>query len=1011
MIKKFIPSSLLLILLLFGGLSTVFAQSGTVQGVITDATNGGPLPGATVQIKGTTTGTTTDLNGKYSITVTSGATLVFSYVGYESQEKVVQPNTTVNIKLKPTAANLNELVVIGYGTEKKKDATGSVESISASKFNKGSNVSPMDLLVGKVPGVAITTQGGAPGTGSTIRIRGGSSLNASNDPLIVVDGVPLATSTVSGMRSPLNSINPEDIQSISILKDASATAIYGSRASNGVIIITTKKGEKGQPMKINFNTKVSFSNPIKMLGVYDTAQFKQLIHSRYPNRPDVYALLGNSSTDWQQEIYGVGVSNQQHVSVAGSTKWLPYRVSVGHSDQNGILKTGNFKRTTVNATFSPSLFDDHLQITLNVNGSFIKNRFANTDAIGAAIQMDPTQPVYSPDKHKVSYTTAYGEPATMYTNYGGYYTRVYAATGMPVTQATTNPMALLNLRDNTSTVNRLIGNLKLDYKFHFLPALSAHANLAMDHSNSVGHDIRPTYASWEFDPKNGGGYRSDYTQTKKNDLLDFYMDYNKDFTNISSHFNLMAGYSWQHFYTKDYSEVGNFYHNYDFAIYDNPTEYYLVSFFGRLNYSFKDKYLLTATVRNDGSSRFSPENRWGLFPSVAFAWRISEEPWMKSVKVISHLKLRLSYGETGQQNIMDNNYPYLGTYTYSTNTAMYPFGGTFYNTLRANAYNQNIKWETTTTYDAGLDYGFLQDRIYGQIDVYYRQTKNLIEYVNVPAGSNLSNYVWANIGDMEIRGMEFSVYGRAIAKKDLKWTIGFNVTYNENKITKLTANEDSTFVGFQTGGISGGVGNNIQINSVGYARNSFFVYQQVYGKDGKPIEGLYVDRNGDGVINALDLYHAHSPDPNITLGISSSLDYKNWNFSFAGRANLNNYVYNNINSSNAVYSRLYRPEGPYLSNITTAVTNTGFVNPQYLSDYYIQNASFFKMDNISLSYTFPNINKDKSKTPISLRLSATVNNAFVITKYNGLDPEVDGGIDNNIYPRPRIMVFGLNLNF
>lgn len=1008
MIKKFIPSSLLLILLLFGGLSTVFAQSGTVQGVITDASNGTPLPGATVQVKGTSTGTITDIDGNYKLTVNAGATLVFSYIGYETQEIAVQPNTTVNVKLKPTAANLNELVVIGYGVEKKKDATGSVESVSADKFNKGANISPMDLLVGKVPGVSITTGGGAPGSGSTIRIRGGSSLNASNDPLIVVDGVPLSSSTISGARNPLNSINPEDIQSITVLKDASATAIYGSRASNGVIIITTKKGTKGQAMKVNFNTKVTFSNPIKMLSVYDTAQFKQLMRSQYPTHVD---LLGNSSTNWQQEIYNVGIGNEEHVSLSGSTKWLPYRISVGHSDQNGILKTGNFKRTTVNASFTPSLFNDHLQVTLNVNGSFIKNRFANTDAIGASIQMDPTQPVYSNAEQLVSYTTAYGEDATMYTNYGGYYTRLNPATGMPVTQATTNPMALLYLRDNTSKVNQLIGNLKLDYKFHFLPALSAHMNLAMDHSSSAGHDISPIYASFHFDPKNGGGYRSDYTQTKKNDLFDFYMDYNKDFKNISSHFNLMAGYSWQHFYTRDYSEVGNWYHNYDFVTYDTPTEYYLVSYFGRLNYSFKDKYLLTVTVRNDGSSRFSPTNRWGLFPSAAFAWRISEEPWMKSVKVISHLKLRLSYGVTGQQNITGDNYPYLGTYTYSTITAQYPFGGVFYNTLRGNAYNENIKWESTATYDAGLDYGFLQDRIYGQIDVYYRQTKDLIEYVNVPAGSNLSNYTWANIGNMEIRGLEFSVFGRAIAKKDLKWTIGFNATYNENKITKLTANEDPTFVGFQTGGISGGVGNNIQINSVGYARNSFFVYQQVYDKNGKPIEGLYVDRNHDGVINALDLYHDHNPDPNIILGISSSLDYKNWNFSFSGRANLNNYVYNNVNSSNAVYSRLYRPEGPYLSNITTAVANTGFVNPQYLSDYYIQNASFFKMDNISLSYTFPNINRDKSKSPVSLRLSATVNNAFVITNYNGLDPEVFGGIDNNIYPRPRIMVFGLNLNF
>jgi len=1007
--KNLYSRIIILVFLLFAGSPIVFAQIGLVKGTIDDASNGSTLPGATVLIKGTNTGTVTNIDGKYSISVNGNVILVFSYIGYKTKEIPVRPNTTVNVQLDPTASNLNELVVIGYGVVKKKDATGSVTAINSKNFNKGFITSPADLLAGKVAGVQITNAGGAPGSGSVIRIRGGSSLSASNDPLIVVDGIPLANSGIAGMRSPLNSINPENIATFTVLKDASATAIYGSRASNGVIIITTKKGKIGQPLRIDYSGKFSFYTVPNEESVFSASDFRSLIENRYKGQSDVLKLLGNNNTNWQDQIFKNAFGMDHYVSLTGAYKTLPYRVSIGYTDQDGILKTGNLKRTTLAAFLTPSFFNDHLKVTLNVQGTFVKNRFADKGAIGAATQFDPTKPVRVDSTYKVYYNKVDGTPDTTTANYGGYYTWTQA-NGSPVKLATANPVALLNLTDNRSNVSRLLGNLKLDYKFHFLPELSAHLNLAYDHSKSKGANIVPTYASWTYDPVHGGGKYNSYTQQKKNDLLDFYINYDKYVKSIHSRFNVMAGYSWQHFWRKDYSEKGNYAHTWNLDTINHPTEYYLVSFFGRLNYSFKDRYLLTFTLRDDGTSRFSANDHWGLFPSAAFAWRILKEPWMKNTNVFSQLKLRLGYGVTGQQNIDQGNYPYLPRYTLSQNNAAYQLGNIFYLTLRPEGYNPNIKWEETTTYNIGMDYGFLQDRIYGSVDVYYRKTKDLLNFIPVPAGSNLTNYLLTNIGDLENRGVEFSINGVIISKNVMKWTLGFNASSNINKITKLTATNNPNYLGVEVGGISGGVGNNIQMHSVGYPAYSFYVYQQVYAKNGKPIEGLYVDRNGDGLITSADRYHYEDPAPKFYIGISSYFQYKNWNFSFAGRANFGNYIYNNVSSNIGVYRFLYHPEGPYLGNVSTDVTKAGFYNPQYLSDYYIQNASFFRMDNITLSYLFKNLNKS-DKSPINLELSFTVNNAFVITKYSGLDPEVSNGIDNNIYPRPRVFVFGVNLQF
>jgi iron complex outermembrane receptor protein len=1008
MVKQLHAKLLLLLSVLIFSSMTGFAQTGDVTGTVTDASDQQPIPGATVVVKGTTTGTVTDMDGKYTINVGTDAILEFSYMGYESQEIKVQPNTTVNISLSQKSTEMDEFVVIGYGLQKKDDATGSVSVVDSKDFNRGAVTSPSDLITGRIAGVQVTSSGGAPGSGSVIRIRGGSSLRATNDPLVVIDGVPVSNDGIAGTRNPLNSINPNDIETFTVLKDASATAIYGSRASNGVILITTKKGRTDQPLTLDYKGVFSFNTLPNKVGVLGADEYRAMINDRFDGNNNVTSLLGTHNTDWQDEIYNSSFGQDHYLSISGGVKALPYRVSIGYSNQDGILKTDNMQRTTLDASLNPSFFDNHLTVDFNIRGSFVKNRFADRGAIGAAVQFDPTKPVNSDSTYTVHFNNDSGQPDSLHTDYGGYYAWTQA-NGAPVALATANPLALLNLRDDRSDVNRLMTNMKVDYKFHFLPELKATLNIGYDHSNGSGNVVVPEYAAFSFDPVHGGGVKNYYEQESKNELLDFYLDYNKYFDGIQSQISVMGGYSWQHFWRTNYSENGNYNKTWNLDTINDATELYLVSFFGRFNYTFKDKYLLTFTLRDDGTSRFSPDTRWGLFPSVALAWKINNEPWMAGAGSLSQLKLRAGYGVTGQQDIGLGNYPYLPRYTSGQVNAQYQMGNQFYTTLRPEGYDSKIKWEETTTWNVGLDYGFKQDKYFGTLDFYFKQTKDLLNFIPVPAGSNLTNYIVTNVGDMENRGVEFSFNARAIAKKDLTWLIGFNTTYNINEITKLTASSDTSYLGVATGGISGGVGNTVQMNSVGYAANSFFVYEQVYGTDGKPIEGMYVDRNGDGQITDDDRYHYKDPAAKFFFGINSSLQYKNWEFSFAGRANFGNYVYNNVSSENGNYERLYRPEGPYLSNVTSDVNEAGFQTPQYLSDYYIQDAAFFRMDNMGVSYLLEDLLTVKER--LDIRLSFTVTNVFVITNYEGLDPEIYQGIDNNLYPRPRVYVLGVNIIF
>lgn len=989
---KYITDTVLTLCIILGMAVPSLAQT-TVSGTVTDAETGQTMPGVNISVKGTTTGTATGTDGTYSLSVPSQQdTLVFSFVGYTTKVVPVAGRTTINVELSPQTFQGQELVVVGYGTQEVEDNTGSISSISASEFNEGAITSPQELFQGKAAGVTVTSNDGAPGSGATIRIRGGSSLAASNDPLFVIDGVPLEGGGIAGMRNPLNTINPNDIASISILKDASATAIYGSRASNGVVLITTKRGVEGQDLSVSYNASLSYQTRPHEIDMLSADEFRTVVAEHFGS---AYTdLLGEENTDWQDQIYDEAVSQNHNLSFTGAYGGLPYRLSLGFAGNSGLLRTSDMDRLTGSLALNPTFFDDQLKVDLNIKGMRVANRFANRGAIGSALAFDPTQPV----------TLGPSAP------YGGYFTWI-DQNGNPISIAPANPVALLEQTTDKSTVYRSIGNAKFEYMMPFVSNLSATLNLGYDYSDvQDGIYLVPANAAFEYQGDGApNGVRSTYNQRRENELLDFYLNYNKELPSIESTLDLTGGYSWEHHYERGSNLSTNY--NLDVAQdttanTEYETEHYIVSFFGRMNYTLRDKYLLTATLRQDGTSRFSEENRWGLFPSVALAWKMHQEPFLENAGALSQLKFRLGYGITGQQRIGQGNYPYLPQYTYSEPTARYQFGNEFITTLRPEGYNEDLKWEETTTYNIGLDYGFFEERLTGSIDAYYRETTDLLNVIPVPAGTNFTNRILSNVGTMEVKGIEFNVTGRVISTEDTYWQVAFNASHNVNEITKLTTVDSEDYIGVETGGISGGVGNTIQIHSVGFPRNAFFVFEQVYDENGNPIEGVYVDRNNDGSITEADKYRYQDPSPDYTLGFSSRLEYQNWDASFSARANLGNYVYNNVASNNTVYSFMYNSQG-YLVNALDDIREVNFNNAQYMSDHYVENASFLRLDNVTLGYTFNNL----FNAGTSLRASATVQNVFVLTNYSGLDPELFGGIDNNVYPRPRSFILGVNINF
>lgn len=998
---------------------SAFAQS-TITGQVKDAT-GEPVIGASVLINGTSNGTVTDLDGNFSVSVQPGATLTISYIGFQKQQ-VAAANGMVITLQEDQAQQMNEVVVIGYGAVKKSDLTGSVTALKPDSKNKGLVVNAQDMLAGKVAGVSVTSDGGTPGGGANIRIRGGSSLNASNNPLIVIDGVAMDQTGIKGVSNPLSLVNPQDIESFNVLKDASATAIYGSRGSNGVIIITTKKGRRG--LQVSYNGSFTVSRNSKNLDVLSADEYRSLIANKFGTDlytldangnkvPTAYSRLGKANTNWQNEIFRTALSHDHNVAVSGQVaNWLPYRVSAGYTNQQGIIKTSNFERFTGALTLSPSFLNDHLKVTLNAKGMWTKNRYADGEAIKAARQFDPTQPVY----------------ASGYDNFGGYYQWLDDGTALndsswPKTYyslATKNPVSILNLKNDRAISRDFLGSADVDYKVHGFEDLRFHV--------TAGVDVAKGRQVTDVDPASPQAiYYGSYgweSQLKRNMQLSAYAQYYHDFNDkAKNHFDIMAGYEWAHFWHNTKNAYWSYYpstngdatlagkqRNYEPYYY--ATENYLVSFFGRANWSLMDgRYMVTATVRNDGSSRF--KEHWATFPSFAFAWRINEENLFKQIDWLSDLKLRLSWGMTGQQEGI-GDYNYFAIYEMNKgNESYYPIAGDG-SLARPKGYDPDLKWETTTSYNVGLDWGILKQRLTGSIDWYYRKTNDLLNNATVPAGANFRNQVMSNIGSMYNMGVETSLHWLAVNAKDFNWTMDYNFTYNYNKITNLNGGSDPNYF-VPTGGISAGTGGNIQAQHVGNAVNSFHVFQQAYDKNGKPLEGVVVDRNSDGKITDADKYYYKAPAAPVTMGFASRFEYRNWDLGFALRASLGNYVYNDAfaSTSNMSNSEIF-VKSKFLVNRPTDVVADNWLSTETTStqtDYWVQNASFLKLDNVTLGYSFANLLKQGSWNGITGRIYGTVNNVFCLTKYKGLDPEVFNGIDNNLYPRPISFILGLNLNF
>lgn len=966
----------------------VFAQGKTVTGKVTDSKDGTPVANASVTIKGTNNGTTTDAAGNFRLAVSNNdAVLVISSVGFTPYELTVGAQTDFAISLSAAQGTLNEVVVVGYGTQRKRDLSGSVATVSSKDFVKGAIQTPEQLIAGKVAGVQITPNSGAPGSGSRIRIRGGASLNASNDPLIVIDGVPVDNGGISGAANPLNLINPNDIETFTILKDPSAAAIYGSRASNGVILITTKKGKKGKT-RFNFSAQGFVQTPAGKVDVLSADEVRSIVTAK--GTPTQAALLGKESTDWQDQVFRNAFAQDFNLSATGAFangKW-PFRISGGYLNQDGILKTGNFQRMTGALNLSPSFFNNKLKVDLNLKGSRTTNFFANEGAIGNAITFDPTKPINSSSKR-----------------YGGYWEWT-DPDGLPTQLSNRNPLGLLYNRENTSEVYRSIGNIQFDYQLPFVKGLRANLNLGYDVSQGDGINIVSDSAADTYRRK---GINNPYYQQRNNKLMDFYFNYASAIKAINSRIDVTAGTGYQDF---EFYSFNNPDRRYNGEIVPGSIPnflsqapgYTLISYYGRLVYTLANRYTVTLNARTDGTSKFNQDNRWGFFPSAAVAWQINEENFLKNSKVVSNLKLRAGYGVTGQQDGIPF-YGYIPVYNLSNNQAQYQLGNSFVNMLRPAAYDADLRWETTTNVNAAIDFGFIDNRINGTVEGFIRKTEDLLSTVPIPAGSNFTNQLFTNVGNIESKGLEVSLNVVPVRKKDIEWEIGTNFTYVVPEITNLLVNPDPNFTGVAVGGISGGTGNTIQRHIVGQRPSSFYVYKQIYDANNKPIEGLYEDLNRDGIINEKDLYIYQAPEARFFLGINSNVTFKRFTAGFVMRGSIGNYMYDNVNSNMGVYRQIVNPLG-FLANGSRDYLHTGFVNNQYFSDYYIKNASFLRMDNINVGYDAGEIAKN-----VRLRITANIQNVFVITKYGGLDPEISGGIDNTIYPRPRTYVLGLNFDF
>ena len=1008
------------------------AQKITVSGTVTDPT-GEPLIGASVLAQGTSAGVATDIDGNYRLDVDANGTIVVSYVGFDTQTISVDGRTTINVELKENSVVLQEVVAIGYGVVKKSDATGSVTMVKPDEIEAGLATSAQDLLVGAAPGVVVTTDGGNPTGGASIRIRGGASLSASNDPLIVLDGVPMSDRSYGGVN-PLTMISPDNIESMTVLKDASATAIYGSRASNGVIIITTKKGKSGKP-QVNFSANMHVNTAARTWDVLSADEFRKVVTETLGTESAI-AQLGDANTDWQDEILNTTVSHDYNLSVGGSLDWLPYRVSASYTNNNGILHTSRMDRTTVGVNLTPKFFNGMLSVNANVKGAYIKNRMADQGAVGTALSYNPTLPVY----------TQYGMSSNGLTMFNGY-TTITDNSGKPMDNSPNNPVAMLDEINNTAEVLRSNGNLQLDYALHFFPDVHLNLNLGYDVSKNETKSVMAQNSpqSWRGNYYNGAGTVYDHYQLERNTLLEFYANYKKEFKEFKSNVDAILGYSWQRddyqgnslttFSTPGFiNDWGTIYQNgqYNLGVdnesilnigrsyNDAPTYYWkgqlnLISFYGRINYSFDDTYLLTFTLRDDGTSRFSKDNRWALFPALALGWKVLNMPFMDGAKnFMNDLKLRLGWGVTGQQAV-GGLYPYIPVYAQSSSSGIvnYPSPdgkqSDWVNPLYPKAYNPDLKWEETTTWNVGVDMGFLSNRITASLDWYLRDTKDLLAYVPVPAGMTTTNFMDRNIGELRNYGLEATITAKPVVTKEFTWNTSFNVAWNKNELTELTGStaENASYY-LQAAGnpISENAGA-LQVHKVGHPAYSFYLLEQVYDQDGNPIPNQYVDQNGDGEINDNDLVVKHSRDPKVTMSWSNTFNWKNWDLGISLRANVGNYVFNSVLAGKSNITNVDRYG---LNNLVKAdyYFNDASANSNLVrSDYFLENASFLRCDNITLGYTW----NELLNNALRLRLFGAVQNPFVITKYSGLDPEVFSGVDNNVYPRPVTFTLGLVATF
>ena len=1005
-------------LTLAGGLlltASSFAQSNAIKGQVKDA-SGEPVMGATITVNGKAVGIT-DMDGNFSVDAAPGTKLTFTYLGMTP--KTVQASKNMIITMIDDSKSLNEVVVIGYGRAKKNDLTGSVTAIKPDEMSKGITSSAQDMLVGKIAGVDVQTSSGQPGADAQIRIRGGASLSASNAPLFVIDGLAMDDNKTTGMNNPLALINPNDIESFTVLKDASATAIYGSRASNGVIIITTKKGRAGQRPTVTYNGDITISTIQKKYEVMNASEYKQALTSLGIDTNG----LGTADTDWQDEIFRTSVSTKHSLSIQGGLKDMPYRIGFGFEDNNGILKTTWMKRFNTSVNLAPSFLDKHLNFNFTAKYGFEKDRYAQVgDAIGNALQMDPTQPVRVNDEK--------------YNTVGGYFQYLQPKNDkitdpnwayIAGTQVSQNPVAVLDNYKCIAKTHDISSNLEVDYKIHGFEDLHLHAAIGAQYTDGRQNEDISKYS---FSNNYFGKYSTSHAYK--------YNIEGKAFAEYAHKFgvhdiDIMAGAEQSHFHRTSYN-FGSGIDEYlrdtnpqlvkgEWNYVNNPTyqsntmwksHNSLVSYFGRLNYNLLDRYLLTATFRADGSSRFRKGKKWGYFPAAAFAWKISNEPFMKNVKWLDELKLRLGWGMTGQQNGIDDFY-YTPVYIISDTYAQYPFGDKYFTTMRPGAYNPDLTWEKTTTYNGGLDFTALNGRFGFNVDGYYRKTTDLLSSVAIAGGTNFSDKLLKNVGSLENYGVELAFNVKPIVTKDFVWDVTYNVGWNHNEITELEAGLQD-WIQVENSKVSRGTNYKIQANKVGEPLNSFYVYQQVYDENGKPIEGLFVDRNGDGKIDSKDKYCYKSPAPDVIMGFTTKFIYKNWDFSAAFHASIGNYVYYDFLNSKAELAKLHNDVGAY-NNTTAEAVKLGFWGDARTfqetngSDYFVRNASYLKCSNMTLGYSFPALIKAGAEKICSGRIFFTVQNPFIITKYKGIDPEVSSGIDSNPYPRPISFQLGLNLNF